>query len=78
LRDNSIRIISARKARKNETSHEQNAHTDKPLYGEFHRILLKTNNYNEMKNKSITALEFDSLFDQGEDILEYPFLKDIL
>jgi hypothetical protein len=31
-----------------------------------------------MKDKSITALEFDSLFDQGEDILEYPFSKDIL
>jgi hypothetical protein len=24
-----------------------------------------------MKNKSITAREFDTLFDQGEDILEY-------
>ena len=24
-----------------------------------------------MKNKSITAQEFDTLFDQGEDIMEY-------
>ena len=54
-----------------ETSHGQNAHPDKPLFGEFHRIPLKINNYSEMKtciNSEFGKLEGVIIHQPGSEV----------
>lgn len=42
---------------------------------EFHTIPLRINNFNSMKKKSITTQEFDELFEQEKDVVEFLDLK---